>query len=312
MFTDGNEKQPIKAPIQIIPASEKVMTTDNDLQNVASEYHRQSAALQTIRLLNQLIRSIQRHRGVSLALLAGDGVFIEDIGELQGQIERRISSLPVLCKDYNSMTTAFEQENIRQNWVTISNDWENDALLENFEFHSHFVEQLIQMINRLSECLETPLCASEHGESQQASLLKLVCRRAPEMIEYVARIRGLATHAAVISECYESHRQKLRYWIQFGRKLNAEIVTHLETYSPSTRLEMGAMGQMKSYEFKLLLFLNTLERDVLAPKTIDTDANMIFRMGSEIIDAYVEAVKDGTRYLQEQLDRDLEHWLAGS
>lgn len=295
---------------QVIQANEKITMTEVKIDSIASEYHRQKAVLTAIMLLNQLIRSVQRHRGVTLALLAGNGVFIEDLALLQRQIERRIEALPVLCRDFANMITTQELDNIQQSWITISKDWENDALLENFEFHSHFIEQLIQMINRFSQTLEASIVETDSRHADYALLLKLICRRAPEMIEYVARIRGLATHAAVISECQDSHQQKLQYWIQFGRKLNSEIVTQLASQTAATRLEMGNMGQMKSYEFKLLLFLNTIERDVLAPKQVEADASVIFKMGSDIIDAYVEAVKDGIRFLQNQLDSDLEVWLA--
>ncbi|NIB40113.1 hypothetical protein HBA55_10975 [Pseudomaricurvus alkylphenolicus] len=279
---------------------------------VTARYRERNAALTLMRQFNRLINSIQQHRGVCLAHLAGDGLFTEDMNQVQTQVNRRLLALRHTCTEFDRLVPDAEQRNVRHGWSTVCHDWEGDALLENFEYHSFLIEQLLQLMTGLARQFQK-LHWQEvlpAGTEVVDNVLPLVSRQVPELVEQLARIRGLATHAAVVSECDEEHDKKLRYWLQCAEQQNRELVLQIDNMDAQLKGGWKSLQELKNYELKLAFFLNTIKRDILHGDCHKADARQLFSLGSEIIQAYVEGVDGGIHLLRDQLEKELEAWLA--
>ncbi len=301
------------------------------MEAVTRVYRERRSVLTLMRQLNRLVNAVQRHRGVSLAQLAGDGLFVEDVNRVQAQVNKRLLMLKNTCDHFDQLVPSREQENIQHGWHTVCHDWEGDAILENFEYHSFLIEQLLQLnaglARRLDEPLTTasglPSAGSAKGLLRADMILPLACRQLPELIEQLARVRGLATHAAVVGECDDEHYKKLQYWVQCAERQNRELLHEIDALEAGLKSRWKSLSELKNYELKLAFFLNTITRDVIhggrvsADKSaaveagIQADARQLFTLGSEIIEAYVEAVDGGISLLQTALERELEAWLTG-
>ncbi len=286
----------------------------DQMDSVTQAYRERQSILTLMRQMNRLVSAVQRHRGVSLAHLAGDGLFMEDVEQVQAQIVRRLMVLRKSIEGFEHLVSESDQQNIQHGWHTVTHDWEQDALLENFEYHSFLIEQILQISAGLGRRLEEPLQLVSGVEAQQFyqedPLLPLVCRKLPEQIEQLARIRGLATHAAVVSECDTEHDKKLQYWLQCAERQNRDLLLQIESLDSSIKSQWRSLLELKNYELKLAFFLNTIKKDILHGDCSKADARQLFTLGSEIIESYVNAVDGGITLLQVRLEDELEEWLT--
>ncbi len=281
-------------------------------------YRERQSILTLMRQLNRLISAIQIHRGVSLAHLAGDGLFTDDVTQIQAQINHRWQVFRLSVDGFETLISPQEQQNIQHSWNMVSHDWEGDALLENFEYHSFLIDQLLQISGGLGRELESPLDshnAAQNTSAHEESVLGLVCRKIPELIEYLARVRGLATHSAVVGRCDDEHQKKLRYWVQCverqSRGLTQGEALH-ESLEKTLKLDWPSFSVFRDYELKLAFFLNTVNKDIVGARGKKADARQLFSLASEIIEVYVEGVDGGISLLQSTLEAELEAWLVSA
>ncbi len=289
------------------------------------QFYDRVVALHLIRQINHLCKAIQQHRGFGLALLAGETRFRTEFQLLQGEIRRRIVALEAFVKQSRNLLSDKDLEKIHSAWVTIECDWQNDAVMENFELHSFFIEQLLALMLQLAKHLERPVVdvLSEHssdrrtGDTPQAKrravhqvgLLVFVCNQMPEMVEQLAKIRGLSTHAASAGSSDDLHDSKIRYLVQCTQLQYDKVRNQAERLTDIVDGGIASLGAVKEYEFKFNFLLNTIEKEILARDNIRMDSRHIFELASEIIDKFLIVVDEGVSLLQRWLDDGLEEWL---
>src|SRR5690606_35238170 len=241
---------------------------------------------------------VQRHRGISMALLGGNKLFYERFIQLQQQIERRLTMLQVFVANTGELLSAREQQNLHSAWVSISRNWQKDSVIDNYALHCHLIEQLLSLLATLSKQLEISLPAlvsapafGSDGEgepltpdrkltratfpnrSRYLEVLHFSTRLMPEVVEQVGRIRALSTYAAAIGHCDNHHDGKLRYVIQCAKINNEKLRHQTQRLQALLNGEIAGLGQLKSYEIKLMFLLDMIEQDVLGKNRITADSN---------------------------------------
>ena len=311
---------------QVIPAkAPDSHWANNEFEEFCTMFRRRQDEITLIKQLNQLSRAVQRHRGMSMALLAGNAMFRGDFDILQRQIERRLASLEVFAGRQELLVGERDMENLRYAWQTIREGWHDDDLIDNFELHSHFVFELHTLTNNLSRKLEQPvsvILAEAMGTSapnadggqypkmfKQIELLNFASRQVPTMVEQLARIRGLATYVAEKGLCSYQIDRKLRYEISCARASNEKLRHQSERLESILAGSMPGLSLIKTYELKLMFLLNTVETDVLAGTTISTSGHQLFKLATEIIDVYLKVADEAMDVLSIWNDQDLEGWL---
>ena len=297
-----------------------------DFEVFCAAYRQRQDALSLIKQLNQMTKAVQRHRGMSMALLAGSNLFRGDFTVLQHQVERRLASLEVFAAQTGGLLNPREKENLHNAWHTIRADWQGDDVIDNFELHSHFIEQLQAMIGSLAKLLERPVSVvvasavglelpSEDAAAypkmfKQIELLNFAARHVTAMVEHIARIRGLATYAAAKGLCDYHHDRKLRYAISCARTSNEKLRHQAERLESLLAGSLGSLSMIKTYELKLMFLLNTVETDVLSGMTIASSSHNLFKLATEIIDVYVKVVDEAMDLIARWSEEDLEGWLC--
>lgn len=275
--------------------------------------------------LNQMVKAVQKHRGMSTALLAGNVAFVGDFDILQRQLERRLATLETFARETDGLLNQRDKENLHLAWETIRHNWQDDDVSDNFELHSHFVEQLHGMIFSLAKQLEQPLTAdlAESAGSTQLStdgvvyprmfkqieLLNFVARQLPDMIEQIAKIRGLSTYAAATGEVHYHNDRKLRFLLQCSRQQSEKLRHQAERLEGILNGKIKGLVELKNLELKLIYFLNVVERDVLSGREITASSHQLFKLATEFIDVYWAVVNEGLGLVRKWHEEDLENWL---
>ncbi|WP_460051372.1 lytic murein transglycosylase [Sessilibacter sp. MAH2] len=298
---------------------------DVQLETACENYSERLLALSLIKQISHLCRAIQRHRGLGMSLIAGYEEFADEFHALQRQVSRRMRALQEFSRQANKLISDQELEKLDASWNVINRDWQGDSVMENFEYHSHFIEQLLQLMMVLARHLERPVAVlfsevdSRDGKItkleprkqmfSQVGLLVFVCNQLPSLVEHIAKIRGLSTLAASRRKQDELESSKLRYFIQGTRVQYEKVRTQGNRLLEVTGNKIQSLPLIKAYEFKLMFLLTTVEREVLDPKVITMDSRQLFDLATEIIDVYLKVVDEGLSLLMSWQEESLESWF---
>lgn len=297
--------------------------SDKSFKDFCDAFTHREDTLIMVNQLNQLIKCVQKHRGLSMTMLGvGGGEFKADFLQLQSQLERRLATMEVFAKKMNGVLSERDKENLHLAWETIRKDWQDDNLNDNFELHSHFVQQLLAMVSGLAKQLEAPLIdfsnvaetfipQSECDQPQmfkQMEILNFAAKQLPALIECLAKVRGLASYAAAMGTASELDSRKLRYLIASTREEKLRIIAQAERLESFLLQDMPSLRAIKNIELKHIFLLNVVETDVLSGSVIVADAHQLFGLCTEIIDAYWMIVDEGLEVIRRWHSEDLDVW----
>ncbi|MBU2886933.1 hypothetical protein KO507_14280 [Gilvimarinus agarilyticus] len=291
-------------------------------QRYYAVYRRRQEALNLIRQLNRTIKGAQRHRGLSMGLLGGNNLFHQEFHQLQAELERRTLLLQAMASAGDNLLSDRDQQSLKSAWVTISRDWQEDTVIDNYELHCHLIEQSLAMMASLSRELEQPI-QDALGESsapknttnsypsrfKHLEVLHFTSRLLPAVVEQIGRIRALGTYAAAAGFLDSHHNSKLRYVIQCTRVNNEKLRHQIKRLEGILDEDIGLLSQLKSYELKLMFLLNMVETDILHEGAINADSNRIYNLATDIIDVYLSIVDSGIELISHWHDVDMDQWL---
>lgn len=315
------------APRQYAPKSSSDGSESNseyaEIENLYFVVQERNNILTLAKQLNQMVTGVQLHRGMSMSLLAGSDVFKDEIIVLQRQLERRLAALEIFARHTGGLLCNRDKQSLDNAWYTVRHDWQEDHLIDNFELHSHFVEQLLDMTNALAQKLVKSLCElpSPVGNDtdpktvyprafKQIEVLNFVAQQVPQMIEQIAKIRGLTAYAATVGTVEYTQDRKLRYLIKCAREQNEKLRHQSERLETITEGRIPALINVKTYELKLLHLFDLVERDVLGGTTMTTNSHHLFKLATEIIDAYSTIVGEGWTLIRHWMEQDLESCIT--
>lgn len=292
-------------------------------------YHQRLDALTLAKQLIHMIKAVQRHRGMTMGTLGGNQQFRDELSHLQVQLERRLELLQAFSAHSIGLLSPRDQENLSNAWLTISRDWQEDAVIDNYELHCHLIEQLLSMVAALGKQLELPTSQSMPQSMQEIAEPKIIhadealypnrfkylevlhfaTRLMPAVAEQIGRIRALATYASALGYCDKDFASKLRYVIQCTRVNNEKLRHQTKRLEGLLDSDLSLLGQLKSYEIKLEFLLSMVESDVVNAHQINADSSRLFSLATDIIDVYLKVVDEGVQLLTQWHEQDIEIWV---
>lgn len=295
----------------------------SSLQNFdkfSANYAQRNQALSLVEQLNQLVEAVQNHRGISMGMLAGNKVYEKEFYSLQKELERRLATLEAFASLTGDILSQRDKENLNYAWNTVRHDWQEDDVGDNFELHSHFIDQLQGMILALSRKMEAPLVEGFSEDDvaaeglfsknhRQVELLNYICKQLPTMIEFIAKVRGLASYGAALGSVDYQNDRKLRFWVQCAREQHEKLRHRAQRLEGLVGGVFRPYSQIQDLELKFTFFLKTVEEDVLSGQEIGVSASQLFDQGSIFIDQYWAMVSDGIQEIRRGQDQDLQEWV---
>ena len=259
-----------------------------------------------------LSRFIQRHRGATLAMLGGDKSFRPQVITLQQQINTQLEFLECQNRAANISIGDNDWKQLTLGWHTIIKDWENDAIHHSFEFHSHLLELILRVARQLSESIlyQPPLQDMpealrnrvEKSYLQPLQNLNQTCViELYELVEYLARIRGMGTHMAAVGHSDSDFDARVAFWLQEFRYRKDRFDQNLQVLPSAYLPFLPALRALPNLNMKLNYFINLLGHEMTAQRSIKIPSHKLFLMGTEIIDGYLNVKDQANSVIREQL-----------
>ena len=292
-------------------ADEQEFSANDFLKPSASKAVNQYlAALRSITIIRQLLPLIiacQQHRGSNLAVLGGDTSFKERLGSLRKEMQRRLLSLEQLNESLSAPLSPDKLQHLNMQWQAVE-AWAGTDALEDFNLHNKSIEKLMGLLFQLAQkenffFLEDDfgISSSPGSHHDDVKLARLVLTEIPELIELLARIRGLATHVAVSNFCDEQHAQWIKQLLkELNRKKEKFRILSLSLQKYSVR-EVPALVDLLVQDAKIVQLVLYIDQRILNNSDKAADAQYIFKMATDIIDAQTEVMKQGLEFIQRKI-----------
>lgn len=245
---------------------------------------RHNQCLTTIKLLCQLTRAVQQHRGATMGYLSGATSFHEKITALQASVEKILLLLNHTEGDQIFNPYKNHLSHISNDWKTIIIGWQDDKVLHNFEFHSHLVNALLKFLRNYIKKQLLPHLNSSGVDYNP--LLDVCFIQLPNNIESLAIVRGLSTNAAVVKACGQDSHAKLSYLLKDIPLKNKQLIEKTSHLIPE-------MTIIKDQNIQLHKFLLSIQMSILDSREITANSETLFALSTDIINAHWSAIEQG-------------------
>ncbi len=286
------------------------LEVDTTAARVVAQYLHELRSITLIRLLVPLFIASQQHRGASIALFEGNSAFKDRVDALQNEIRNRFITLETINKEFSETLTISETRQLRHEWETIR-DWYGGTALENFRLHSHFTEQLMKLIWTLTERasrFNARYDQMDNSEDNTDLLIWFLLHETPELIELIAKIRGLATHATALGYCDEEHSSWLRYLLVQLNQKKEVFREHLSALQNYALKDVPAIIHLHIEDIKIVQLVQQVNENVLNQSTIKITGSDLFDMATAIIDSYSDVFEQGLSFVRSRINRQLDDW----
>lgn len=279
-------------------ASVTEMKNNPSLSAVRQAFERHQLRQDCVKLcqnLVQLIVHLQQHRGTTLAILGGDDFFEPRLQAIKKHI---VEDLQELQKQRKHLVDEDTWQNLCSEWFTVNHHWRQDSALQNFEIHTHLIQQLLR---QLKNYYHSPLF--EHLDVIHNPIARLVLTELPEFLETAAQIRGIGTHllASDTSETYFADR--LKYLARYFTR----TLQHVEQL-----YDTGRLINSESQWLEIVRAWNTIDEAVAkldVKRAEGMPPEQFFSETSHIIYYIQQCLKLGLKRLNTATDQAIKAWI---
>lgn len=249
----------------------------------ATLFNRQQQCITTIKLLSQLTKAVQQHRGASMAVLSGEFSFLTVTNRMSTGIEMLFCILQQQNLNTFTCINNITLKSLLGDWRTITTGWKDDQLMHNFEFHSHLCDTLIK---RLRETINQLIILQSSGEKPhtaaelESSLIQIL-----DNTELLAILRGLSTNAAVVKACGDDTRTRISFILKEITRRNKLLLQSLNRLKDSHPNHSNT-NLINQQQKDLHRFLLSIEMTILDNPEIRTDSAHLFKLSTEIVDLH--------------------------
>lgn len=290
---------------------------------IVARYLHHLRSITVIRQMVALITVTQQHRGANLALLEGDASFSGKVAALQSEINNRFITLQLLNQELSEPISPPDIVTLLQEWETVR-DWSGGTALENFNLHSHFIEQQMKLMWQVTEKTNCFLLAAapkpatlDASQPQQGGslagdtlLVQFILLEIPEFMELLARLRGLATHACVMGACDPEHATWLDYLLKQLNLKKERFRALSKSLQKYALRDVPALIDLQIQDVRIVQLIQLVENKILHQDEIDLDSHQIFSKVTNIINVQTEVVRQGLDFIQNKIHRQLDGWYT--
>lgn len=185
------------------------------VNNVVRQRKRRTRVLwvaQWVQQLRCLLELFPKHRGMANALLKGDHSFRPAMEKLQREVDAKLLSMRQLVAERSD---GFDRDyfhpdllqKIEQQWQAIRDNVFTMQAKKSFTLHTRLIALVIERME--DDSLELVAFANTHRDLK--SLVTMLTRELPHVVESIGQARGIGTGVAAQRSSTVANRVNLRY-----------------------------------------------------------------------------------------------------
>ena len=242
-------------------------------KNLKSFQANQKIALVLSQEILELVNMLQKHRGMSSAILGGNDDFRGAIKQLDDLIQQKLTTILSEVTVHNELFETEVWSDIKYRWDHRCYRWDEFEMLKNIENHSFLIQIILDQINLLSDRAGLTASSEEHSNL----LAREVLREMPEMVEHIGQMRAFSVYCAAMHGCSTDSKLHLMY---LSRSVSESINRKNSVLQVPDRLDK-----------KVRELLDLIKQDIVESKTVSINPDAMFDLCTRVIDDYLSLSK---------------------
>lgn len=274
-----------------------------------AEYLQQLNTLMLVRHVTLLMIEVQKHRGASMVVLAGNQEFANRVEHSQRVILSYIEIIQQLNLQAGEPIAREKWQSVTHDWQALIAHWQHDPVMANFEFHNHLIDLMVKLIWELiSQCHFSGNARSEstEGEGMSQVLLTITLKLMPGLLENMARVRGLAAHVCSLgasSPEFDSRFVALLHDLSMTKEKMRAISRGLQH---DTLRAVPSLPEILLHDHKLDHLKQIVSTRIIAATHITVESEELFDFASDVINTYAQVIHDGITYFRRGIVHQLQ------
>lgn len=270
----------------------RISTPKHHNKAKAESFTEKHRCITAIKLLCQLSRAVQLHRAASMSFLGGEPF----LGTRLEQLQEDIHTILLLLRETTCRGILSKEElsTLDDNWNTILVGWQQDHFMQNFEFHSHVIEELKKL---LRHCRQQLIPATEqHLPPNQ--LLHFLLEPLFDNTESIAKLRSLFSSTTLIKASGKDVLARISYLLREISEQNELLYRDLTVLEPRFP-QLALPQQFKHQEKTLHRLLFSVRIQILETPEIHLRGDALFELANEFIDNRWKGLEQGLNIIQQ-------------
>ncbi|BEU01806.1 hypothetical protein OAG1_06060 [Agarivorans sp. OAG1] len=241
----------------------------------------QYAGLAALKQLKNLVVSLQKHRGLSCAILNGDQ---QQSAALNAQQKQIVSAHLSLSED-SFVSRQARWDSFNQHWPRLQQNWPSNNLENNIAQHSLMIKNLLF----LSQDLASFYCLS--SLSKQHKNIDFLWFELLETAESIGQVRALGSGLAAAKQSSSVERIRLAFLHNKIAQIDSQSLNHFaHSFIPND----------PAYQPLLEQLLDTIEVELINKPQPTISVNEYFQQASKVLEGLYQLFDAGIAHLEAQ------------
>ncbi len=239
------------------------------------------AGLNTLKQLKNLIVSLQKHRGLSSAMLNG----ADQQAKTLAQQQQDIKSYCLMLENEAFITAQSRWDSFVQHWAKLQQSWKENNLENNIAQHSLMIKNLLFLSQDLAEYY------SLSSLSRQYKNIDFLWYELLETAESIGQVRALGSGLAAAKKSTSVERIRLAFLHNKIGQIDAQSLNHFaDSFIPEQPTYQGLLEQL----------LATIEQELINKPQPNISVNEYFQQATKVLEGLYQLFDAGIAHLEAQ------------
>ncbi|MGY5450696.1 nitrate- and nitrite sensing domain-containing protein [Agarivorans sp. MS3-6] len=241
----------------------------------------QYAGLAALKLLKDLVVALQKHRGLSSAILNGDKQSNAELERQQQHIHRCQHSLT----ENRFICQQARWDSFHQHWPRLQQNWRSNNLENNIAQHSLMIKNLLFLAQDLATFYSLSSLSKQHKN------IDFLWHELLETAESIGQVRALGSGLAAAKKSTSVERIRLAFLHNKIGQIDAKSLNHFaHVFVP----------QDSAYQSLLEQLLTTIEVELINKPQPSISVSDYFQQASNVLEGLYQLFDAGIAHLEQQ------------
>ena len=298
-----SQKFIVVAVVLLTPLALAVYLLFSTVNNKVVTSEKKLEGIQYIYALKDILYNVQKHMGLSIAVLIGDKSFEEETIETRNKIEKAIRKLEDIERKYGIFKGTNYLNNIKMSWKTLKENTDVKSVNTLFNFHTALQYMILEAIRYIGSSSYLVLEDDASIYYISSSIVNIL----PDATEFMSQLRARGNVVATSKILTEDFKYSLIYYFAKTEVMMSKLIDKINDYfkfKPEAKQKYEKLfSEFDKFTKNLTDIVN---KNILFSDTIDITPQEYFAEASKAIDSaykiYDELLPELELLLHERID----------
>jgi len=225
------------------------------------------------------------------------------VKQSQKVIWRYLAVIEQLNQNSGGLISDEKLQSINHDWQVLIEHWQTDPVMTNFEFHNHFIDSMVKLV--WEQVGSARLVQGSKADGVSRMVLNITLKLMPELLENIARLRGLATHVCSLGHSDVDFDGRFISLISALNMNKEKMRIVCKALQHDTLRAVPSLPEILLHDHKLDQLQQTVSSTIVGSGSIELNSKDLFDFASDIIDTYSQVIHDGITFFRRKIEREL-------